>query len=111
MGDFKLVAIVEYRFKLFWLLEGALFLDAGNIWNINKYENRPGAQLERDFYRQIAVGTGVGLRLNVTFFLLRFDLGMKMHDPALPRGQRFVLLNHNGGFNKSVLNIAIGYPF
>lgn len=111
VGDFKLEANVEYRFKLFWLLEGALFLDAGNIWNINKYENRPGAQLERDFYRQIAVGTGVGLRLNVTFFLLRFDLGMKMHDPALPRGQRFVLLNHNGGFNKSVLNIAIGYPF
>lgn len=111
VGDFKLEANVEYRFKLFWLLEGALFLDAGNIWNINRYENRSGAQLEKEFYREIAVGTGMGLRLNVTFFLLRFDLGIKMHDPALSPGQRFVLFNHNGGFKKSVLNIAIGYPF
>lgn len=111
VGDFKMEANVEYRFKLFWLLEGALFLDTGNIWNINRYENRLGAQLNEDFYKQIAVGTGVGLRLNVTFFLLRFDLGIKMHDPSLSSGQRFVLFNSNGGFRKSVLNIAIGYPF
>lgn len=111
VGDFKLEANIEYRFKLFWLLEGALFLDAGNIWNINKYENRPGTQLKRDFYRELAVGTGFGLRLDVNFFLLRFDLGLKMRDPSLPQGQRFVLLNHNGGFKKSVFNIAIGYPF
>lgn len=111
VGDFKLEANLEYRFKLFWLLEGALFLDAGNIWNISKYENRPGTQLVNDFYKQIAVGTGAGLRLNVTFFLLRFDLGIKMHDPAQSPGHRFVLLNSNGGFKKSVLNIAIGYPF
>lgn len=111
VGDFKLEANIEYRFKLFWLLEGALFLDAGNVWNINKYENRPGTQLASEFYKQIAVGTGMGLRLDVTFFLLRFDLGIKMHDPAQAEGQRFVLLNHNGGFKKSVFNIAIGYPF
>ncbi len=92
-------------------MEGALFLDAGNVWNINKYENRSGVQLQKEFYRQIAVGTGAGLRLNVTFFLLRFDLGIKLHDPARPSGQRFVLLNNNGGFKKSVFNIAIGYPF
>lgn len=111
VGDFKLEANVEYRFKLFWLLEGALFLDAGNVWNINKYGNRSGAQLRKEFYKQIAVGTGVGLRLNVTFFLLRFDLGIKMYDPALSDNHRFVLLNRNGGFRKSVFNIAIGYPF
>lgn len=111
VGDFKLEANAEYRFKLFWLLEGALFLDAGNIWNINKYANRPGTQLNNEFYKQIAIGTGLGLRLDVTFFLLRFDLGIKMHDPAQSPGQRFVLLNHNGGFKKSVFNIAIGYPF
>ena len=104
-------ANIEYRFKLFWLLEGALFLDAGNVWNINKYENRAGTKLSSDFYKQIAIGTGMGLRLDVTFFLLRFDLGIKLQDPALPAGQRFVLLNHNGGFKKSVFNIAIGYPF
>lgn len=111
VGDFKLEANIEYRFKLFWLLEGALFLDAGNIWNINRYENRPGAHLNADFYQQLAVGTGIGLRLDANFFLLRFDLGVKMRDPSLPRGQKFVLLNHNGGFRESVFNIAIGYPF
>lgn len=111
VGDFKLEANIEYRFKLFWLLEGALFIDAGNIWNINKYENREGAQLTPEFYKQVAVGTGLGLRLDVNFFLLRFDLGIKMHDPSLPARQRFVLLNENGGLKKSVFNIAIGYPF
>jgi len=60
---------------------------------------------------EIAVGTGAGLRLDVNFFLLRFDLGLKLHDPMQAEGQRFVLLNRNGGFNKSVFNIAIGYPF
>lgn len=111
VGDFKLEANIEYRFKLFWLLEGALFLDAGNIWNINKYENRPGAQLNRQFYRQIAVGTGAGLRLDVNFFLLRFDLGIKLHDPVQAKGERFVLWHREGGFKNSVFNIAIGYPF
>lgn len=111
VGDFKMEANIEYRFKLFWLLEGALFLDAGNIWNINKYESRSGAQLTSDFYEQVAVGTGVGLRLDVNFFLLRFDLGIKMRDPSMPENRRFVLLNRNGGFKKSVFNIAIGYPF
>lgn len=111
VGDFKLEANIEYRFKLFWMLEGALFLDAGNIWNINKYETRWGSRLTSECLRQIAVGTGVGLRLDVNFFLLRFDLGIKMHDPSRSEGQRFVLFNHNGGFKKSVLNIAIGYPF
>ena len=111
VGDFKLEANVEYRFKLFWLLEGALFIDAGNIWNINRYENRQGTKLFSGFYKQIAVGTGAGLRLDVNFFLLLFDLGLKLHDPMQAEGQRFVLLNRNGGFNKSVFNIAIGYPF
>jgi outer membrane protein assembly factor BamA len=111
VGDVKLEANIEYRFKLFWLLEGALFLDAGNVWNINKYVERPGVQLGSDFLNQIAVGTGFGLRVNVTFFLLRFDMGLKLHDPALAKGERFVLFNRNGGFNRSVFNIAIGYPF
>lgn len=111
VGDFKLAANVEYRFKLIWLLEGALFVDAGNVWNINPKEDRPGARLNTNFYNQIAVGTGAGLRLNANFFLLRFDLGIKVKDPALPAGSRFVLFNTDGGFRRSVFNVAIGYPF
>lgn len=116
VGDFKLEANIEYRFKLFWLLEGALFMDAGNVWNINKYEDREGTKLNRDFYKQIAIGTGLGLRLDVNFFLLRFDLGIKMRDPSLPRGERFLWGNKDWSFKdvafrQSVFNIAIGYPF
>ena len=111
VGDFKLEANLEYRFKLFWLLEGALFVDAGNVWNVNKYDGRDGVQLTNEFWRQIAVGTGLGVRVNVTFFLLRFDMGLKLHDPAQPIGRRFVLLNEQGGLKQSVFNIAIGYPF
>lgn len=111
VGDFKLEANLEYRFKLFWLLEGALFADAGNVWNLKNYANRPDTQLASDFYKQIAVGIGAGLRINVTFLLLRFDWGFKLHDPAQQEGQRFVLFDRSSGFRKPIWNIAIGYPF
>src|SRR5699024_7052363 len=83
VGDFKLAGNIEYRFKLIWLLEGALFVDAGNVWNINPKENRSGAKLNYNFFNQIAIGTGAGLRLNANFFLLRFDLGIKVKDPSM----------------------------
>lgn len=111
VGDVKLEANVEYRFKLFWILEGALFVDAGNVWNINKYENRKGSTLRADFYKQIAVGTGAGLRLDANFFLLRFDWGVKMRDPGKPEGERFVLIHNGKWLKQTVFNIAIGYPF
>lgn len=111
VGDFKLEANIEYRFKLFWLLEGAFFLDAGNIWNINKYENRKGTMLSSDFYKQIAMGTGAGLRVDANFFLLRFDWGIKMRDPSKPENKRFVLINNGRWMKHTVFNIAIGYPF
>ena len=111
VGDFKLAGNIEYRFKLIWLLEGALFVDAGNVWNINPKENRSGAKLNYNFFNQIAIGTGAGLRLNANFFLLRFDLGIKVKDPSMPVGNRFVLFDSRGGFKRSVFNVAIGYPF
>lgn len=112
VGDFKLEANVEYRFKLFWLLEGALFVDAGNVWNINsKYEDRQGAVLRNDFYKQVAVGTGAGLRLDASFVLLRFDWGIKVKDPSKEEGNRFVLLDNGKWLSNTTFNIAIGYPF
>lgn len=112
VGDFKLAANMEYRFKLFWLLEGALFVDAGNVWNISRKENRQGTKLTAGFLEQIAIGTGAGLRINANYFLLRFDWGFKVKDPAQSKGKRFVLFDKTaGGFKHSVFNIAIGYPF
>lgn len=111
-ADVKLEANIEYRFKLFWIMEGALFLDGGNIWAINKFDDREGAVFKFDsFYNEFALGTGIGIRLVSSYFILRTDLGVKLRDPSLPLGSRWVPVDHS--FNKSDLNlnIAIGYPF
>jgi outer membrane protein assembly factor BamA len=85
-GDIKLEANLEYRFKFFWMLEGALFVDAGNVWAINRNDNREGAVFQFNrFYKEIAVGSGVGLRLVTNYFILRTDVGIKLRDPSLPK--------------------------
>ncbi len=109
-ADIKLEANVEYRFKLFWVLEGALFVDAGNIWSLNPDADRVGANFAwNTFYREIAVGTGFGLRMDLSFFVFRVDLGIQVRDPAEPEGKRWVLFNQD--IRPPVFNIAIGYPF
>jgi outer membrane protein assembly factor BamA len=111
-SDVKLEANLEYRFKLFWRMEGALFTDAGNIWAINYKDNREGAVFKFDnFYKQIAVGSGLGLRFDFTYFLFRLDLGMKMRDPSLPEGRRFIPGNYRITTDHFNLTFAIGYPF
>jgi outer membrane protein assembly factor BamA len=112
LSDIKLEANLEYRFKLFWIMEGAFFLDAGNIWAINHKDNREGAVFKiNEFYKQIAVGTGTGLRFDFTYFLFRLDLGLKLRDPSLPAGQRFIPGNYPIRGEHFNLSFAIGYPF
>ena len=109
-ADLKIEANIEYRFDLFWLLEGALFLDSGNIWSLNKDDDRPGSVFEWNrFYKEFALGAGLGLRMDFSFFVFRFDLGMKVRDPAQSEGSRWVFMN--SGYNRPQFNIAIGYPF
>lgn len=109
-GDIRLDLSVEYRAKLFWVFEGALFVDAGNIWTINNYENQPGGMFKFNrFYNQIAASYGAGLRLDFTYFLLRFDLGMKAHNPAL--GQEPWPLIHPNWRRDATFHFAVGYPF
>ena len=82
-GDMKLDLNVEYRAHLFWKMNGALFVDAGNIWTIRNYEDQPGGQFKfSEFWKQIAVGYGIGFRMNFDYFILRFDLGMKAVNPS-----------------------------
>ncbi len=82
-GDIRLDLSLEYRSKLFWVIEGGVFVDAGNIWTIRNYENQPGGMFHLDtFWKQIAAAYGLGLRFDFTYFLLRLDLGMKAHNPA-----------------------------
>lgn len=111
-SDIKLESNLEYRFKLFWRMEGALFVDAGNVWAINYKDNREGAVFKiNEFYKQIAVGSGVGIRFDFTYFLFRLDLGMKMRDPSLPEGKRIIPGNYPITGEHFNLSFAIGYPF
>jgi hypothetical protein len=111
-GDIKLEANIEYRFKVIWKMEAAIFLDAGNIWAVSPEENKPGAEFQWNrFYKEVAIGTGVGTRFDFSFFLLRLDFGLKVRDPALPEDERWVSVFRDFAFKDLHLNFGIGYPF
>lgn len=109
-GDIRFKLSAEYRAKLFWIVEGALFIDAGNIWTIRNYPSQPGGVFKfNSFYKQIAAAYGAGLRLDFNYFLLRFDLGMKAHNPAL--GEEPWPLIHPRWGRDHAFHFSIGYPF
>ena len=109
-GDIRLDLSIEYRAKLFWLIEGGFFIDAGNIWTIREYENQPGGVFKfNEFYKQIAFAYGAGIRLDFSYFLLRFDLGMKAYNPAQNQ-ERWPLIHPKWGRDAS-FHFSVGYPF
>ncbi|HLW29669.1 MAG TPA: BamA/TamA family outer membrane protein [Brumimicrobium sp.] len=138
MGDMRLGASFEYRFKISNMFEGAFFSDVGNLWAYNEDANRPGGQITKDFYKQLSVSSGIGLRLDFTFLIVRFDVGIPLRNPALPDKAKWIFqdkqpyiqeaidewgINPNTGDyyykDKNMLpnpfqpqfHIAIGYPF
>lgn len=116
-GDLKLEANLEYRFNLISILKGAVFVDAGNVWLINDDPQRPGGSFKTDqFIEELAVGTGAGLRLDASFFVLRFDLAFPLRKPYLLEDERWTfdaidLGSKDWRQDNFVFNIAIGYPF
>lgn len=114
-GDLKLEANVEYRFDITSLFKGAFFLDAGNIWRLNENENVPGGEFKSaQFYKQIALGAGTGLRIDAGFFILRFDFAIPLADPATDNGRYFNevrLFDRDWRRDHLVFNLGIGYPF
>ncbi|WP_291130846.1 BamA/TamA family outer membrane protein [Flavobacterium sp. UBA7682] len=115
-GDIKLEFNTEYRTKLFSFVKGAVFVDAGNIWLMNKNPDKPGAEFSKKFMDQMAVGTGIGLRFDLSFLLLRTDFAFPIRKPYLEDGSRWVLDQidfGSGSWRKEnlVFNLAIGYPF
>ncbi len=110
-GDIKLDMNIEYRTKLFWKLQGAVYIDAGNIWTFRDYVDQPGGQFRFNrFYKEIAVSYGIGLRFDFNFFVLRFDTGMKAVDPAGEGKERYPLVNPS--FSRDfAFHFAVGYPF
>ena len=108
-GDMKLEANLEFRFGISRVTKGALFIDTGNIWLINEDENRPGSQFHFNiFYDQLAVGTGVGLRFDFNFFVLRTDFGIPLRTPYVQDDSNWVSGNP---FSRTMFYFAIGYPF
>ena len=127
-GEIMLEGSIELRRKLFGFVNGAVFIDAGNVWNFNEVqssgEQHPSkapwegsAKIDKNFYRELGIGTGFGLRFDFSFLVLRFDVGMKVYDPGREEGDRFVLDQFRFfkpfGVDKEpvIYNVGIGYPF
>ena len=109
-GDIRFDASVEYRAKLFWVIELGAFIDAGNIWTIRDYPTQPGGVFKFDkFFEQIALSYGLGLRMDFTYFLLRLDMGMKAHNPA--SGQDHWPLVNPKFKRDAEFHFSVGYPF
>lgn len=109
-GDLKLLFNTEYRTKLFGSLHGAVFLDAGNVWTLKKDEARPQSQFKLNrFYRDMAVGTGVGLRYDMGMFVIRVDWGIGLHVPYDTGKSGFY--NVSSFKDAQSIHLAVGYPF
>lgn len=108
-ANMKLSFNVEQRFTLLGDLKGAIFTDVGNIWNVLDNVTEPQATFTGlSSLKDIAVGTGFGFRYDFNFFVLRFDIGLKTYDPALPEGERWF---KNTNLSNAVYNVGINYPF
>ena len=108
-ANFKLTLNLEYRFPFLNKMNGAFFLDAGNIWNIFDNINDPAYRFDglKDL-NEIAIGTGLGLRYDFNFFVFRLDTGFKTYNPALPKSSRW---QAKYSIKEAVFNIGINYPF
>lgn len=116
-GELNLESSIEGRFKIYKFVGIGLFADMGNVWTLKNDTARPGAQFKlNSFYEQIAIGTGIGLRLNFSFFVFRLDVSTKTYDPARVAGDRFRLFKLNASDllvknNQTTYSFGIGYPF
>lgn len=104
-GNIRLEANVEYRFPVYKFLKGAVFTDAGNVWNTKEIPDARG-KFSSNFINELGIGVGAGLRIDIQNFVIRFDLAAPVHTPWLPEGERWEFK-----YDELVLNFAIGYPF
>ncbi|NML64513.1 BamA/TamA family outer membrane protein [Hymenobacter sp. RP-2-7] len=111
-GNVLLEGSVEYRFPLYSFINGAVFTDFGNVWSLQPDDRRPGAKFQLDsFYKQFAVASGFGLRMDFTFIILRFDIATKVYDPTVPDAPWRLREAIRTTTNQTIINVGIGYPF
>lgn len=115
-GDLKLELNTELRFKIVKPVYGAVFVDAGNIWLYSENTNKPGAKFSKDFLNELAAGTGLGVRIDISILVLRLDVAFPIRKPWLPQSDRWVVNKisfGSSGWRKEnlIFNLAIGYPF
>lgn len=130
IGDIRIGASVEARFSMGDMIKGGVFIDAGNVWTIREDVNRVGGQFTGNWYKEIAVSAGVGLRLDLDFFVVRLDVGLPLSNPALPDGEKWIFQTNRPKFIEEATNefgtsyksfvpklfiptvhFGIGYPF
>lgn len=110
VGDMRLEANLEFRFPIWYIFHGALFFDAGNVWYLRQTEGSNPSEVFHfnDFYKQLGFNSGLGLRIDATFVILRIDLGVQLHNPGRPVGERWI---HDFKWKNMALNFGVGYPF
>ncbi len=110
VGDVRLEANLEFRFPIYSVFHGALFFDAGNVWYLRDTEdNNPEEVFHfNSFYKQLGFNTGLGIRIDIKFVILRLDLGLQLHNPGRPVGERWI---HDFKWDNMALNFGVGYPF
>lgn len=130
IGDIRFGGSVEYRFKISGMFKGAVFSDFGNIWTFNEDPNRLGGQFTSDWYKQLSLAGGAGLRVDLDFLVLRLDVGLPFRNPALPESSRWIFQSREAYEQEGIevfgedkykelmpnpfspqIHIAIGYPF
>ena len=110
VGDMRLEANLEFRFPIYDFFLGALFFDTGNVWYLRDSQANNPSEVFRfnRFYKQLGLNTGFGLRIDAEFVILRIDLGLQLHNPGNPEGQRWI---HDFKWKNMALNFGVGYPF
>ncbi len=115
-GDIRLESNIEFRFPIISIVKGALFVDAGNVWNFRENESLPGGKFSSQWYKELAMGTGFGIRVDANIIIIRLDIATPIRKPWLPEGERTVLdefkLKNKGWRQENLIfNLSLGYPF
>lgn len=115
-GDIKLEGNVEFRFPIVSIIKGALFVDGGNIWNLRENESLPGSRFSGEWYKELAIGGGFGIRIDASIIILRLDIATPFRKPWLPDGERTTIHEFSPGSKEwrqenLIFNLSLGYPF